>query len=367
MTYGYSIKSWHEAGHLSREMNYFNRFTSKSDTNYIFITYGNKSDYEYSDKFKNSKIIPIYEHLNFSKYKLINLIKSFYIPIILKRLLVEEDIQIIKQNQLLGSWIPIGLKLLLKKPLIIRTGYDMYSFSKSAKNGLFKRLLYYFLTQITLIMADQYTVSSKNDFEKINSYLFKGKSTALMSNWVSEQPIYDLNKRDELKLLTVGRLEKQKNIEKIIRDFKNTAFEIDVIGEGSDKEFLEKLAEKNNVKVNFLGTIDNDKVLSFYKNYKYYLSSSIYEGNPKTVLEAMSSGCIILALKNPNIEEIIIHNHNGFLVKNDELSFLKMIDEIAKHENIEDISRNAISYVKKNNNLDDLVEAEYKSMIKLKK
>ncbi|GIR19973.1 hypothetical protein CM15mP35_02340 [bacterium] len=216
-------------------------------------------------------------------------------------------------------------------------------------------------------MADQYTVSSKNDFEKINSYLFKGKSTALMSNWVSEQPIYDLNKRDELKLLTVGRLEKQKNIEKIIRDFKNTAFEIDVIGEGSDKEFLEKLAEKNNVKVNFLGTIDNDKVLSFYKNYKYYLSSSIYEGNPKTILEAMSSGCIVLALKNPNIEEIIIHNHNGFLVKNDELSFLKMIDEIAKHENIEDISRNAISYVKKNNNLDDLVEAEYKSMIKLKK
>ena len=101
MTYGYSIKSWHEAGHLSREMNYFNRFTLKSDTNYIFITYGNKSDYEYSDKFKNSKIIPIYEHLNFSKYKLINLIKSFYIPIILKRLLVEEDIQIIKQNQLL--------------------------------------------------------------------------------------------------------------------------------------------------------------------------------------------------------------------------------------------------------------------------
>ena len=99
MTYGYSIKSWHEAGHLSREMNYFNRFTSKSDTNYIFITYGNKSDYEYSDKFKNSKIIPIYEYLNFSKYKLINLIKSFYIPIILKRLLVEEDIQIIKQNQ----------------------------------------------------------------------------------------------------------------------------------------------------------------------------------------------------------------------------------------------------------------------------
>ena len=160
----------------------------------------------------------------------------------------------------------------------------------------------------------------------------------------------------------------KKILKKLLGTLKNTAFEIDVIGEGSDKEFLEKLAEKNNVKVNFLGTIDNDKVLSFYKNYKYYLSSSIYEGNPKTILEAMSSGCIVLALKNPNIEEIIIHNHNGFLVKNDELSFFKMIDETCKkHENIEDISRNAISYVKKNNNLDDLVEAEYKSMIKLKK
>ena len=65
-----------------------------------------------------------------------------------------------------------------------------------------------------------------------------------MSNWVSEQPIYDINKRDELKLLTVGRLEKQKNIEKIIKDFKNTEYEIDVIGDGSDKEFLEELAKK---------------------------------------------------------------------------------------------------------------------------
>ena len=46
----------------------------------------------------------------------------------------------------------------------------------------------------------------------------------------------------------------------------------------------------------------------------------------------MSSGCIVLALKNPNIEEIIKHNQNGFLVKNKELSFVEMIDEISKHE-----------------------------------
>ena len=93
----------------------------------------------------------------------------------------------------------------------------MYSFSKS-QNGLFKRLLYYFLTQITLIMADQYTVSVRMIL-KNKCYLFK-EITALMSNWVSEQPIYDLNKRDELKLLTVGRLEKQKILKKLLGTLK---------------------------------------------------------------------------------------------------------------------------------------------------
>lgn len=366
MTYGYSIKTWDEAGHLSRELKYFNQFTLKKNVNYIFVSYGDRSDYEYMDQFKNCKVIPIYEYLNKSDYKLINLLKSFYIPFVLKKLLMGENIHIIKQNQLLGSWISIGLKLLTRKPLIVRTGYDMYTFSKKANNGYLKNMFYYILTQITLIQSDQYTVTSYIDLKEINKYLFKGKNIALLPNWVSKQSIRNINQRNKLNLLTVGRLEKQKNIEKIIKDFKNTEYEIDIIGDGSEKKFLIQLAKICNTNVKFLGSIENEEVLNSYKNYKYYISSSTYEGNPKTILEAMASGCIVVALKNPNVEEIIKHGHNGFLVDDKELSFFEAINDISKYENLEKISENAILYVKENNSLENLIESEYKFMIKLK-
>ena len=103
------------------------------------------------------------------------------------------------------------------------------------------------------------------------------------------------------------------NYNGLIKDFKNTEYEIDIIGDGSDKEFLKELAKKYNSKVKFLGSIDNDKVLNSYKNYKYYISSSTYEGNPKTILEAMGNGCVVIAPNISNINEIIENNRNGIL------------------------------------------------------
>ena len=39
--------------------------------------------------------------------------------------------------------------------------------------------------------------------------------------------------------------------------------------------------------------------------YKIFVSSSNFEGNPKGILEAMASGCVVIAKDNINISEII--------------------------------------------------------------
>ena len=44
------------------------------------------------------------------------------------------NVDLIKTNQLNGSWVGIILKFMLKKPLIIRTGYNLYEFSKNDLN-----------------------------------------------------------------------------------------------------------------------------------------------------------------------------------------------------------------------------------------
>ena len=81
--------------------------------------------------------------------------------------------KLIKHNQLLGVWVAIILKIILGVPLYVRTGYDMYTFSKLMEVGKIKVALYYFLTQFALVSCNLYSVSSKTDLEFLRKkYIF---------------------------------------------------------------------------------------------------------------------------------------------------------------------------------------------------
>ena len=69
------------------------------------------------------------------------------------------------------------------------------------------------------------------------------------SNIAFEKLNYTKNSK---KIVSVGRIEKQKNYELIIRALEKTDYELDIYGEGSLKQSLSQLAENVNVKVNFL-------------------------------------------------------------------------------------------------------------------
>ena len=76
------------------------------------------------------------------------------------------------------------------------------------------------------------------------------------------------------------------------------------------KADLINISKNNNVKVNFLGQIENSeskylfKILIFHKYFNF-------EGHPKTILEALSNGCIVLASNIPNHLELIEDSVNG--------------------------------------------------------
>ena len=79
----------------------------------------------------------------------------------------------------------------------------------------------------------------KSTFRNNNSKL------VLRPNWVEETNYVELNKRQKNKILTVGRLVDQKNFELLINEFVNSTgkLQIDIVGTGSNKEELSKLAK----------------------------------------------------------------------------------------------------------------------------
>lgn len=360
-SYKNSVKSWYESGILSRELEIYRMLNKKYNFQYIFITYGHQDDIGLvKDKF--IKVIPIYKYFKKSKSNIVNIFKSLLFPFKIRSVLKKTDY--LQQNQLNGVWISIVAKIIVGKPLYVRTGYDLVLFNIKNKKNFLKVTLYKFFTYLALNMATIYTVTSKQDYEHlINNYSFKKSKLKLHRNWVvTGQKNFGSKEGD---ILCVGRLESQKNYLKILNDFKNTkdSVRIDIVGEGSLKENLKLLAQKNKVNVKFLGKLDNVQLKDLYSNYKFFISSSLFEGNPKSLLEAMGAGCIVLASDIPNHRELIDNKVNGVLIELYNGNFYKKYMELKENKKLIDkISKNSIKKIQECNSIDVISSLIYKEI-----
>lgn len=360
LTYDYSFKLWDDTGNISREKEYFDYiYTKNKDYKFTFITYGDQKDLQYERYFNNCKIIPIYQYTKFRTNKIARLVASFFLPFKINELLKDEKIDLIKQNQLQGVWVSLIFKYLTKKPLIIRTGYDVLRFKLKEKKAFYKIIFYYFVTQFALIFSNIYTVSSATDADFLKKYFLLNKNKVkVRSNFVTFSNKTPFLNRQEKRILMVGRLEKQKNYEYILKEFKNSDFIIEIYGEGSEIDYLKKLSNKYKTNAVFKKTIPNSKMENLLNEYKFFISCSRFEGNPKSVLEAMGAGCIVFVSSNKNTEEIIINNNNGFLFDLESDSFIELFNSTISRIDLENISNTASNYIKQNNSLDSLVEKE---------
>ena len=136
----------------------------------------------------------------------------------------------------------------------------------------------------------------------------------------------------------------------------NTDYEIDIVGEGSLKADLINISKNNNVKVNFLGQIENDELQNFYSKYLFFISTSNFEGHPKTILEALSNGCIVLASNIPNHLELIEDSVNGFIIHNSIVSIKDKLNDLkSDFSKLKIISDNAVDNAESEYGIDTLI------------
>ena len=363
LTYGYSLKDWESQGVLKREIALIEHLVNNFGYKFTIFSYGQELDLNVI-KNENIKVVPLYKKINFSSSKFINYINSFLLPIKLSKEF--NNIDIIHQHQLLGSWVSLLCKLIYKKPVYMRTGYDMYYFSVKNKKAFYKKILLKLLTNLSLKFSDIYTVTSKSDQIFLKHLFKKDYNTKLRPNWA--ESVLDNTTNRSNKILCVGRLEKQKNFELIINELKysNSIFEIDLYGSGNYESVLKKSLVGNNLKINFLGNINYEQLQKIYKKYKIFLTSSLFEGNPKTLLEAMGSGCVVIASDIPHHRELINDNEDGILFDLNNPKLSELLESILNNENKANfLSKNAIKKIYSNNSIFEiakLTSQDYQSL-----
>ncbi len=349
LTYGYSLETWNESSALEREVKYFNLLSKNLGYKFFIITYGDESDLQYSDLFLCSEIIPLYKYKKHFNSKLLNFFNSLTFPRKIKNI-IKEDVHITKQNQLLGSWVSFIFKKITGSKFFIRTGYDMYFFSKAENKSYVKQKLYMMLTFFGLNSADLYSVTSRADYDfLLKSFNFKRKKLKILRNWVEDSQSIKILNRNE-KLISIGRLEYQKNYQYLVKELSGQDIPLIIYGSGSKKEELLKLSKNLNVNLEIIDSISNSELINSLQNIKYFILPSHYEGNPKALLEAMSAGCIVFASNINNHNEIINHRVNGFLFDLHKGSLNDVLSQVINNSNfnkeeLESISKNAVKTI----------------------
>jgi glycosyltransferase involved in cell wall biosynthesis len=127
------------------------------------------------------------------------------------------------------------------------------------------------------------------------------------------------NKKRFNYLLSVGRLEKQKNFDGLIDAFnlvlkKFPRFKLIIIGSGSEKNKLIKKINKLEItdKVIFKNFINPNK---FYLISKIFILNSFFEGMPNVILESFSNKCPVISTNcESGPKEILKNGKYGYLV-----------------------------------------------------
>jgi len=165
------------------------------------------------------------------------------------------------------------------------------------------------------------------------------RNTVVINNGVED---FFFNKPQEkpfspLTLAYTGRLNREKNpfelikvageLKKMVPNFKFWIFGSGLLIQKVQDQTL-KLGLENNI--TFTGEVDRKLFPEIYKSVHLFITLSLSEVMPISILEAMASGIPTISLKESGLEEIVIDKKSGYICERDPRKIAEKIYEITK-------------------------------------
>lgn len=160
-------------------------------------------------------------------------------------------------------------------------------------------------------------------------YKISSSKVYLVPNFIN--PSFTLNtairNREFFRLVSISRLEPVKNIQSILHVIAKLKKEkenilLTIVGEGSQRQFLESLTEQLQIKENIIFTGYQSNPIPYLIEADVYILTSLSEGASNSLLEAMSCATPSLSTNVGSAEEMINDGFNGFLVEPNEDNML---------------------------------------------
>ncbi len=354
-SYGVSLKTWHDIGMIDREVAIYNEL-SKYFKHIYFFTYGDNGDLEFKSYLApNITVVP----QKFIPHKTIYsaILYSFMLPVIHRKVLKHVDI--LKTNQMAASWAAALSKLIYRKKLIVRTGF-MWSVNFAKEHpGSRKLWLIKNIEKFAYKLADTAVTTSQGIYSYVEQN-YHPRRQSLITNYVETDVFKPLNRTKKPgSICFVGSLYQAKNPLALLEALKGLPYYIDIIGAGPMSGQLQEFAANNGVKANFLGNIPNHELPEILNQHELFILPSLWEGMPKTLLEAMSCGLPVIGTRITGIQEVIDDGKNGILCDTDSDSISQAITRLMEDEELKKrLGKNARKTIEERFSLEKLVDKE---------
>ena len=175
---------------------------------------------------------------------------------------------------------------------------------------LFERIT---LNNATLITAD----SNLTQSNLISRYFIKPERITLLPSGVDVERFSPFShSNSKAKILICSRLEPRKNILqslKALSELDQNLFEVLIVGTGSQRQLLETYSNSHLSNVKFIGHVPDEDLPSYFSTSDIFLSTSLSEGFGLSLLQAMASGCAVVASNIPTHCDFVQNGVNGLI------------------------------------------------------
>lgn len=186
---------------------------------------------------------------------------------------------------------------------------------------------------------DRFVVLTHQDKQSWKSQ----KNISVIYNSVTNSDNKIVSSLDNKKVLAIGRLTYQKNLELLIELWSKVSKKfpdwiLTIVGTGDSKELQQTIF--NNSLDKFIELVPStNSIGDYYKESSLYLMTSRYEGLPMVLLEAQNYGLPIVSFDcKCGPREIINNGENGYLIENGNMEdFVEKVSRLIENERMRNV------------------------------
>lgn len=346
-----SLQDWSRVGILERECKPYLRL-AKDGWNVNFVTYGDGSDLDFNEMLAPINILCNRWEFEPERYKKL-------IPNLFAEMLQRSDV--IKIHQIEGGEVALRCCERWKKPLLVRCGYlASHTGSERVQVGRISESELRYIVELERRLFEfgsEIIVTTRAIRDHIvREYAVREEKVSVIPNYVDTELFSPKpNESKKNKVVFVGRLSAEKNLSKLVLACHELGLPLEIIGDGPAQQELNDLSISLGSEVIFHGSLAHEELPEHLRASKIFALLSLYEGNPKALLEAMSCGMTILGTNVKGIRELIEDGVNGILCDIDAESIRNGLFRIlADSELSERISKNARMDIVQNNGFEKI-------------